>query len=70
MSAYAVGATAPPFQPWCRCCTAPYFEDMQDIGARIATYVENGKAYNVPANMTYKQWKQTQDKGALTKPVK
>ena len=24
MSDYQVGLTAPPFHPWCRCCTTPY----------------------------------------------
>ena len=34
MSEYQAGLTAPPFHPWCRCCTAPYFEDMAGIGER------------------------------------
>ena len=34
MSDYQTGLTAPPFHPWCRCCTAPYFEDMAAIGER------------------------------------
>lgn len=34
MSDYQVGLTAPPFHPWCRCCTAPYFEDMEGLGER------------------------------------
>ena len=54
MSDYQVGATAPPFHPWCRCCTAPYFADM-DSGNRIARNAE-GKTYEVPADMTYKEW--------------
>lgn len=56
MSDYQVGTTAPPFHPWCRCCTAPYFADM-DNGSRIARNAE-GKTYEVPADMTYKDWYQ------------
>ena len=33
MSDYQVGLTAPPFHPWCRCCTCPYFEDMDGMDA-------------------------------------
>lgn len=54
MSDYAVGSTAPPFHPWCRCCTAPYFEDME--GERAARD-KAGKYYTVPADMTFEEWK-------------
>ena len=30
MSEYAIGVTAPPFHPWCRGTTAPYFDDIDD----------------------------------------
>ncbi len=56
MTDYAVGSTAPPFHPWCRCCTAPYFEDMEGIGARAAKDSE-GKTYTIPKETTYKQWR-------------
>lgn len=55
MSEYQVGATAPPFHPWCRGCTAPYFEDMKDIGAR-AVRDDESKEYTVPADMNYQTW--------------
>ncbi len=55
MSEYAVGSTAPPFHPWCRCCTAPYFEDMEGTGERYARDAD-GKAYTVPADMKYNEW--------------
>lgn len=55
------GSTAPPFHPWCRCTTAPYFEDMKDVGERWARDIENGKGYFVPSDMTYEEWKATQD---------
>lgn len=51
------GSTAPPFHPWCRCTTAPYYEDMVGIGKRFARD-ENGKTYTVPSDMTYAEWKQ------------
>lgn len=56
MSEYAIGVTAPPFHPWCRGTTAPYFDDMDDIAERWARDPETGKTYTVPGNMTYKQW--------------
>lgn len=59
---YEVGATAPPFHPWCRSTTIPAFDDDfdddGDIGTRAARG-EDGKTYSVPADMTYKQWEQT-----------
>lgn len=57
MSEYQIGVTAPPFHPWCRGTTAPYFADMEGIGERWARDA-NGKAYEVPKDMTYRQWKQ------------
>lgn len=61
MKDFKEGTTAPPFHPWCRCCTAPYFEDMKDIGERWARDIETGKGYFVPSDMTYEEWKATQD---------
>lgn len=55
MSEYVVGSTAPPFHPWCRCCTAPYFADMEGVGDRFARAAD-GSTYDVPRDMTYKQW--------------
>lgn len=43
----------------CRCCTAPYFEDM--TGERWAQDVVTGETFKVPGNMTYEQWKAQQD---------
>lgn len=56
MSEYQVGATAPPFHPWCRCCTAPYFEDMEGMGERYSRDPVTGERKMVPGNMTYKEW--------------
>lgn len=61
MSKFEVGITAPPFHPWCRCCTAPYFEDMQGIGNRFARDVESNRRFTVPKEMTYEEWKAQQD---------
>lgn len=61
MSEYQVGLTAPPFHPWCRCCTCPYFEDMVGIGERYARDAVTGESFKVPGNMTYNQWKAKQD---------
>lgn len=55
MSEYAVGVTAPPFHPWCRGTTAPWFDDLQGLGIRAARD-EQGKYYEVPREMTYSQW--------------
>lgn len=50
-----IGTNAPPLHPRCRSCTAPYFEDAEDL-ERIARG-ENGGIYSVPGNMTYEQWR-------------
>ena len=68
MSEYAIGVTAPPFHPWCRGTTAPYFDDMDDIAERWARDPKTGKTYTVPGNMTYKQWAAKQT--GLAKSVK
>lgn len=53
MSEYEVGTTAPPFHPWCRTTTAPYFDDM--LGERAARGADD-KTYYMPGDMTYKEW--------------
>ena len=60
MDEYRPGSTAPPFHPWCRGCTAPYFEDMQAFGEKAARGAD-GKTYSVPKNMTYREWKKQQE---------
>lgn len=71
MSEYQVGLTAPPYHPWCRCCTAPYFEDMKDVGERFARDVSTGERYKVPADMTFEEWKARQSSKSQpsTKPL-
>ncbi len=56
MSEYAVGTTVPPFHPWCRGTTAPYFEDLEGVGDRFVRDVNSGESFTVPKDMTYKDW--------------
>ena len=56
MKDFEIGVTAPPFHPWCRTVTVPYFED--DYGERAARGAD-GKTYYVPSNMKYANWKKT-----------
>lgn len=57
---YRVGMTAPPFHPYCRTTTIPYFEDEFTIGEqRAAKDEEAGKTYYVPAGMSYQEWKES-----------
>ncbi len=55
MKSYEVGVTAPPFHPWCRTVTAPYFDDEFSLGERAARGAD-GKTYYVPSNMKYNDW--------------
>jgi len=69
MKNYEPGVTAPPFHPWCRTTTVPYFDDnFTERAARGA----DGKTYYVDSKMNYKDWKKTfvdgDDKSGL-KPV-
>ena len=59
MKDYEAGVTAPPFHVFCRSCTVPYFNDEFTVGELRAARGEDGKTYYVPADMTYKEWKQT-----------
>jgi phage putative head morphogenesis protein, SPP1 gp7 family len=56
MNSFEAGVTAPPFHPWCRTTTVPYFED--NFGERAARGAD-GKTYYVPSNMKYADWKKT-----------
>lgn len=58
MKDYQPGTNVPPLHPWCRSCTAPYFEDLKGIGERAARDPENGQTYYVPREMKYEDWKQ------------
>ena len=59
MSEWKIGVTAPPFHVNCRSTTVPFFaDDFGVVGERAARDEATGEIYYVPANMTYKQWKQ------------
>lgn len=53
-----VGENMPPFHCFCRCTDVPYYDDMAltDM-TRVARDPETGKYVDVPADMTYKEWK-------------
>ena len=51
-----VGVTANPFHVRCRTTTAPYFDDME--GERASRNEKTGETEYVPANITYKNWKE------------
>lgn len=57
MADYQVGLTAPPFHPWCRCCTCPYYADMTGLGERW-TRNPDGTTSKVPADMSFEEWKE------------
>ena len=49
------GVNAPVFHPFCRCATAPYFEDDFEYSERFARD-KNGKPIYVPNSMKYKEY--------------
>ena len=52
---YDSGVTAPPFHPWCRTTTVPWFAD--DLSGERFARGADGKGYYVPETMNYKDWK-------------
>lgn len=56
LSDMKIGTNAPPLHPHCRSCTAPYFEDADDLERTARS--EDGKPYKVLADMSYKEWKE------------
>ncbi len=59
MSQYEPGVTAPPFHVSCRSTTCPYFDDEFTVGEMRAARGEDGKTYQVPADMTYPEWRES-----------
>lgn len=51
---YVTGSTAPPFHHFCRSTTIPYYGE--DEGTRKARDPLTTESYDVPANMSYKEW--------------
>lgn len=58
ISEFKPGVTAPPFHCWCRSTTVPYFNDEFTLDETRVARDENGKAIQVPGNMTYARWKE------------
>lgn len=58
MKDFQAGVTAPPFHPYCRTTTAPYFDDWEELGVDRERVARNdkGEKYFVDADMTYKEW--------------
>lgn len=57
MKDYNVGITAPPFHPYCRTTTCPYFNDeFTKDKKRAARDESTGKTYYVDSDLTYPQW--------------
>ena len=51
------GVNAAPMHPFCRCTTAPYFDDEFTVnGYRAGKNTQTGEINYFPANMTYKEW--------------
>lgn len=59
MRDYQPGVNVPPLHPWCRSCTAPYYEDLAGIGERAARDPEIGQTYYIPRETKYEDWKQS-----------
>ena len=57
MSDYEIGVTVPPFHPWCRGCTCPYFNDEFTADSERIARAADGTQYYVPGNTSYQEWK-------------
>ena len=55
------GLNAPPFHVFCRSTTCPYFDDEFTVNDKRIAKGDDGEYYHVPANMTYKKWKEKHD---------
>ena len=51
------GLNAPPFHVFCRTTTCPYFNDEFTVNDKRIAKGEDGEWYEVPASMTYPEWK-------------
>ena len=56
LSEYEIGITAPPFHNYCRSCTCPHFDDEFTQDEKRIARGPDGKTYDVPSNMKYKEW--------------
>ena len=51
------GVNMPPFHPLCRCTDVPHYDDTPTEGLTRAARDADGNSIEVPADMTYKDWK-------------
>lgn len=51
-----IGKNLPPLHPYCRCTTAPYFDDEFTEGEERFARDKKGSGYYVPSDMTYNDW--------------
>ena len=52
------GENMPPFHCFCRCTDVPYYDNDDRSGeTRVGRDYETGEDIEVPANMTYKEWR-------------
>ena len=58
-----VGVNMPPFHPLCRCTTVPYYDDAPREDLTRTARDARGKGIEVPADMTYKEWKKVLNDG-------
>lgn len=70
ISKWEAGVNAPPFHPWCRSTTVPYFDDEFDAVGERAARGADGKTYYIPADMKYKDWKQKFVKDSISDDTK
>ena len=70
MKEYDPGTTAPPFHPYCRTVTIPYYQDMQKVGERAARDPETDKTYYVPRDTTYRAWEKAFVNGGTKEGLK
>lgn len=54
---YTTGVNAPPYHPFCRTTTVPYYNDSDySEDSRVARDPVTGKPYEVPVGMKYSEW--------------
>lgn len=64
-----VGKNMPPFHCFCRCTDAPHYDDTDMTDMTRAARDADGNPIEVPADMTYKEWKKKfVDKGFEKNP--
>lgn len=57
------GKNMPPFHCFCRCTDVPHYDDTDLADQTRAARDADGNSIEVPADMTWKEWKQVMDEG-------